>query len=88
MLATIGINIASATTFSIVASKIPIAAAASSAVKKLAPSQSVRLLVLCMTGANISSSFFRPAIFNTLSSTSSLMTSTTSSTVILPSKNP
>ena len=88
MLATIGISIARATTFSMVASKIPIAAAAIMAVKRLAPNQRDLLLVLWIIGAKISSSLFKPAILRTESSASSLMTSTTSSTVILPSNIP
>ena len=46
MLATIGISMANATTFSIVASKIPIAAAARIAVNKFAPNHKDLLFVL------------------------------------------
>ena len=88
MLATIGIRIASVTIFSIVASNIPIAAAARIAVMRFAPNHRVLLFVLCIIGAKISSSLFKPAIFKTESSASSLMTSTTSSMVILPSSIP
>ena len=62
MLATMGINTARATSFSMVASNRPMTAEARMAVSRLMPSQMVRRLEEAMTGANRSSSSFKPAM--------------------------
>ena len=61
MLATTGINTASATICWMVSSKRPMTQAARKAVSRLIPSQSARRRALRITGANMSSVSDRPA---------------------------
>ena len=84
MLATTGISTASATTFSSVASKLPITHEAKNAVIRLIPNHSARRRDAAQIGANISSSSCKPAIDITECSASSRTTSKTSSTVMRP----
>ena len=88
MLATIGIKIARATTFSMVSSKRLMTEEAIKAVTRLAPNQRARFREVFRMGANRSSSSFKPAMLRTEWSASSIMTSTTSSIVIRPSSMP
>ena len=86
MLATIGINTAKATSFSMVVSNSPITHAAKNAVNRLIPSHTERRWILFLTGANVSSSSLKPAILSKECSASSRITSTTSSMVMRPSR--
>ena len=84
MLATMGINMASATTFSIVASKILMTEEARMAVIRLTPSQTARRGAVRPTEAKVPSSSLNPAMLSREWSASSMMTSTTSSMVMRP----
>ena len=88
MLATTGINTASATICSSAPWNCPITDAARKAVIRLQPSQTERRRVLVRTGANMSASSSRPAIPMIARSESSRMLSITSSTVMRPSRMP
>ena len=85
MLATTGISTASATIWSMVASKSPTTQDAMNAVTRLMPSQSARRLALLRTPAKTSSSSSRPAAASRGCSACSRTTSSTSSIVTRPS---
>ena len=83
MPATIGINVASATSRAIVPSKWAMTKAPISAVNRLTTSQGKRFMLVCRAGTKVSSADTPPSL-RMSSSASSSITSTTSSTVITP----
>ncbi|MOA34175.1 hypothetical protein D3C78_1555330 [compost metagenome] len=88
MPATIGINAASATSFSIEPSNRPITREATNAVIRLIASHAQRLRNERQTEAKMSSSSRRPAMFSTSVSLSSRIRSTISSMVRRPIRRP
>ena len=88
MPATIGINAASATSFSIECSKAPITREAKKAVTRLIASHDQRFFTLAQTEEKTSSSSRNPACVRSSLSLLLRMKSTTLSTVTLPTSLP
>ena len=84
MPATIGINVARATIFSMEPSKRPMTRLATKAVQRLMASHTQRFFTESSTGAKRSSSSCMPAMLSMSASDSSRMTSTISSMVMRP----